>query len=330
MMRFGGWEMPRDFGGIVREHRAVRADAGAFDLSHMGRLVAPRDRAADVLEGLFTRRLADREPGRCFYGFFCDPSGGCLDDAILYPRTSGAVWMVVNAANRTTILDWLQKRAPDLTVEDRTFDTVLLAVQGPRARSTLEDLEAGELPGKKYRVRWEDAGMLASTGYTGEDGGELWLEQSRGRALFRRMVEADTTLCGLGARDTLRLEKGFPLHGHELGPDIDPLTAGLERFIDWDHDFTGRKALRDLREKGPERRLTGLRLEGRLSPRRGYPVRVSGGQRAGEVTSGRFSPGLERGIGLALVDAGLPDDAGLEVRIRDRWHPAERVDPPFV
>lgn len=329
-MSFGGWEMPRDFGGIVREHHAVRQEAGVFDLSHMGRLVARGSDAAGRLQALFSRRLVDREPGRALYGFFCDRSGGCLDDAILYPRGPGAVWMVVNAANRDVILDWLDAEAGDLTVRDRTLETVLLAVQGPDARRALERVDAPELPETRYRTRWEGGTMLAATGYTGEDGGELWLDEADGRELFGRIVEEGLTLCGLGARDTLRLEKGFALHGHELGPDIDPVTAGLGRFIDWDHDFVGREALSEQKEQGPDRALVGLILEGRLSPRRGYPVRAAEGPPVGEVTSGRFSPSLERGIGLALVEAGVSPETPLEVEVRDRWLTVERTDPPFV
>ncbi len=330
LMSFGGWEMPRDFGGIVREHHAVRQEAGVFDLSHMGRLVARGSDAAGRLQALFSRRLVDREPGRALYGFFCDRSGGCLDDAILYPRGPEAVWMVVNAANRGAILDWLDAEAGDLTVWDRTLETVLLAVQGPDARRALERVDAPELPEARYRTRWEGQTMLAATGYTGEDGGELWLDESDGRKLFGRIVEEGLTLCGLGARDTLRLEKGFPLHGHELGADIDPVTAGLDRFIDWEHAFVGREALEQRREEGPERRLTGLILEGRSSPRRGYPVRTADEARVGEVTSGRFSPTLERGIGLALVEADVPSGEPLEVQVRDRWLTVEQTEPPFV
>lgn len=330
LMTFGGWDMPRDFGSIVREHTTVRESVGVFDLSHMGRLIVRGSGANRELQGLFSRQLVDRDPGRAAYGFFCDREGGCLDDAILYRRTPDEVWMVVNAANRETIVEWLERETREVDVTDVTFETVLLAVQGPTARQALDELGAGGLPETPFRSRWEDGGLLAATGYTGEDGGELWLDEGPGRELFRRIVEEDFTLCGLGARDTLRLEKGFPLHGHELSDTIDPVTAGLERFIDWDHDFVGRDVLLERKQTGPNQRVTGLLTEGRQSPRRGYAVRIAGEDPVGEVTSGRYSPTLERGMGMVLLDADVPEDASLEVEIRDRWLPAEQKEPPFV
>ncbi len=328
-MEFGGWEMPRDFGGIIREHRSVRESVGVFDLSHMGRFVVRGEDAATQLSRLFTRDLDDVEPGRALYGFFCREDGGCIDDDILYLRSPREVWMVVNAANRQPVLEWLRKHLEG-TVEDRTTSTVLLAVQGPEAPRALRELGVEPFPERPFRTAWSGETLHATTGYTGEAGGELWLPRGDGIQLFERIKERDLTLCGLGARDTLRLEKAYPLHGHELSLEIDPITAGLERFVDWDHEFTGRGALRKRSRDGPERRLAGLATEGRRSPRRNQPVRDPDGAEIGQVTSGRFSPTLEHGIGLALVDGQFPEDRDVEVKIRDRWHRVRQVEPPFV
>lgn len=328
-MEFGGWEMPRDFGGIVREHQAVRDSVGVFDLSHMGRLVIRGPGAAQQLSGLFTRDLTDADPRRALYGFFCDEEGGCLDDDILYLRSPEEVWGVVNASNRIRIYDWLTEQL-DATVEDRTLDTVLLAVQGPEAPDAIGSLGISPFPDRPFRCIWDNGSLFATTGYTGEAGGELWLPDREGSELFRRIRDQDLVLCGLGARDTLRLEKAYPLHGHELSREIDPLTAGMERFIDWDHEFIGRESLLEIRKRGPDKRLTGVVLEGRRSPRRGYAVRVPDGPSVGTVTSGRYSPSLEKGIGLALVDPSVPRERDLEVEIRDQWYRVEQDELPFL
>lgn len=330
LMEFGGWEMPRDFGGIVREHRAVREDCGVFDLSHMGRLVLRGETALEEAGRLFTRSCKDAENGRALYGFFCDEEGGCIDDAILYRRSEDEVWMVVNAANRERVVDWIENHRESATLEDRTLDSVLLAVQGPQAPSVLEEVVEPNAPDTPFRTNWRDSSMVASTGYTGEAGGEVWLDEEDGRRVFEELVNRDVTPCGLGARDTLRLEKGFPLHGHELSDSIDPVTGQLEAFIEWDHEFVGRDALETIRENGPEEKITGVMTDGRQSPREGYPLRTTDGNEAGAVTSGGFSPVLGRGIGMALVRADVPDGGSLEMKIRGDWQTVEHVSPPFV
>lgn len=329
MMEFGGWSMPRDFGGILREHRAVRQSVGVFDLSHMGRLVVTGSHARSELEGLFTREL-NTDANRAYYGFFCNERGGCLDDDILYPRSDEEVWMVVNASNRIRIVEWLRDRMFSSTVEDRTGSSVLLAVQGPEGPSTIREMGISNMPEQPFRFHADGGSLLATTGYTGEAGGELWLPVDKGRELFERVREQEWTLCGLGARDTLRLEKGFALHGHELSEEIDPITAGLARFIDWDHEFVGRQSLKQTRDQGSPWKQTGIVTEDRRAPRQDASLRVPGGRSLGRVTSGRFSPCLEKGIGLALVHRNLPRNQDLEVQIRDRWHPVQQVDPPFV
>jgi aminomethyltransferase len=329
LMEFGGWEMPRDFGGIVEEHETVREDCGIFDLSHMGRLVVRGDNALDEMDRLFTRSSRTAEDGRALYGFFCNEQGGCLDDAIVYRKNDREAWLVVNAANRERIVDWIEDQSP-VELEDRTFETILLAVQGPQAPSVLNDLPLPALPESMFRTHWEDGTMVASTGYTGEPGGEIWMDVDAGRELFETLVDEDRTLCGLGARDTLRLEKGFPLHGHELSRSIDPVTGGLEQFIDWDHEFIGRNALESIRENGPSHTITGVMTDGRQSPREGYDLRTADGDRAGFVTSGGYSPVLERGIGMAKIPSEIPEDEPLQMKLRGQWQDVEHVSPPFV
>ncbi|MFB6344683.1 MAG: glycine cleavage system aminomethyltransferase GcvT [bacterium] len=330
LMPFGGWEMPRDFGGIMEEHRATRGEVGVFDLSHMGRIVIKGPGAASEVGGWFTRDVASAPRKRALYGFFCDESGGCLDDDILYKRNEDEVWAVINAANRDVVVDHLREHLNGVEVMDCTEVTVLLAIQGPEAPELIESLELEFFPDKPFRAEWtDDDGMNATTGYTGEEGGEIWATLDRGRELFRDIIDRDITLCGLGARDTLRLEQGYPLHGHELSENIDPVTAGLEMFIDWGHDFHGKFELETIKEQGPEQQIMGLKLEGRRSPRQGYEVR-DGDSVVGEVTSGRFSPSLNCGIGLALVDESLTEQNEVTVRIRDQSFSAELVHPPFL
>jgi aminomethyltransferase len=329
LMPFGGWEMPRDFGGIVQEHLTVREDCGIFDLSHMGRLVFKGKNALNEIDQLFTRSCEAASNGRALYGFFCDENGGCLDDAILYRKSDTEVWMVVNAANRERIIDWI-KNHTTTPLEDRTFETVLLAVQGPNAPEILDQFDSPDFPDKPFKTLWQEDAMTATTGYTGEPGGELWLNRDVGRKLFEAMIENDLTPCGLGARDTLRLEKAFPLHGHELSKDLDPVTAGFEQFIEWDHDFIGRDVLKQKKENGPEEEIIGLRTGTRQSPREGYRLRTEDGNEIGSVTSGGYSPILEEGIGMAKIESGRRDDEALQMNIRNDWRDVKRTSLPFV
>lgn len=329
LMEFGGWEMPRDFGGIVQEHRDVRENCGVFDLSHMGRLVLKGKQALEEIDSLFTRTSRTASDGQALYGFFCNEEGGCLDDAILYRKSESEVWLVVNAANRERMVDWIRSKVTS-ELDDRTFKTVLLAIQGPVAPAIISDLPVPSLPETPFRTAWDENTMVSSTGYTGEDGGEIWLDAETGRTVFDRIVKENLSLCGLGARDTLRLEKGFPLHGHELSKNLDPVTAGLDQFIDWDHSFVGRKALKRIQEEGASHKITGILTSDRRSPREGYSLRLKNGESTGTVTSGGYSPVLDQGIGLARVGADLPEGRPLEMERRGDWITVDQTEPPFV
>ena len=323
MMNFAGWEMPRDFDGILNEHRAVRSRAGVFDVSHMGRLRIRGIEANRILNRLFTRELEGVETGTALYGFFCDERGGCLDDAIAYVRSPGETWLVVNAANRSTIVNHLKDNGLSTNhFEDRTDETVLLAVQGPEAPQILSRQPDLSFPPGPYRATWEDESMVATTGYTGEPGGELWFPLDRGRTLFYNLLDS-VVPCGLGARDTLRLEKAYPLHGHELSREIDPVSAGLDRFIDFNHSFLGREALENLR-KSPPRTKVGLRFPDRRRVSTETAV-LHQEERVGHITSSGYSPTLEVSIALALVEHRVSNQDTLHV---DRG--SERLETTVV
>lgn len=337
---FGGWEMPLQYPtGIPREHLAVRSGCGLFDLSHLGRLFLHGPDALALAQWCLTRDLARVPAGEAAYALLCRPDGGVLDDIIAYVIADDAVLLMVNAANRERDRAWLadQARARGLSValEDRTRDTALLAVQGPRAEAALSGLCAAplaDLPGYAFRqasVAGASA-TVARTGYTGEDGFELMVAASDAAAVWEALLPGCTP-CGLGARDTLRTEAGLALYGHELRDDVNPYEARLGWVVDLDKEaFVGRDALAAIRQAGPSRRLVGLMLEMEGLPRAGQPVRA-GGLDVGEVTSGTFSPTLRRGIALALVQtarAALGEQ--LTVVVRDRPLSAEVVRLPFV
>jgi len=321
--------MPRDFGGIVEEHEAVRNQAGLFDLSHMGRIRLQGESVLRQFESVFTRYLHDRTPGRAVYGFLCNKDGGCVDDIIVYVKGTEEVWLVVNAGNRSDVVEFVQRTCPNLDLDDRTEQSVLIAIQGPDAPSWFSQLSVSPLPNSPFRVQWNGE-MVATTGYTGENGGEIWTDVENGRRRFREALTKGLTPCGLGARDTLRLEMGYPLHGHELSLEIDPVTANLGRFIDWDHEFIGRESLRKRKREGPKNSVIGIRLESRRSPREGQSVRVAGDGVVGTVTSGRYSPTLGVGIGMALIDRKAESNKRLEVEVRGSWYEATTVKPPFI
>jgi aminomethyltransferase len=339
MVEFGGWEMPVQYRGILEEHRAVRTDAGVFDVSHMGEFRFRGAGALDLLQRLITNDAAALAVGQALYTPMCYPDGGTVDDCVVY-RTGGADYlMVVNAANIERDLAWVREAAsavPDSAVEDRSAETALLAVQGPRAAERLgplTDAHLASLPRFGFVDGVRVAGvrcLVARTGYTGEDGFELFCQAEEAPHLWEAVLDQGVQPCGLGARDTLRLEAALPLYGHELSPEINPLEARLAPFVKFEKgDFLGRDALLRVKAEGPRRRLAGLVLAGRAVARQGHRV-LAGGRPVGSVTSGTFSPTLGRPVALALVEAELarPGEA-LAVEIRGREAPAEVVRLPF-
>ena len=334
---FAGWEMPIQYQGILAEARAVRSASGVFDVSHMGRFFLQGAGAMGLLEWVATNGVGELAPGRARYTLLCDPTGGILDDAIFYRLAEDRSLLVVNAANAGTIWNWLLQWAESfgpVDMEDRTRETAMIACQGPDAIGILGALAPGvELP-RPFRfteINVDGAPVLAArTGYTGEDGFEAILEAAHAPGLWARLLDHGAAPCGLGARDVLRLEAGLPLHGNDIDTETNPVEAGLERFVQWNKEFSGAEALRRVRNAGPAKRLVGLRLDGRNIPRHGYAIQDVAGKGVGVVTSGGYSPTLDTNIALGYVDAELAaPDTTLAVDIRGRVAAARVVPLPF-
>ncbi len=339
---FGGWEMPVRYGSIIDEHHAVRRAAGLFDLSHMGELRVSGPGAATGLAHALVNDPGRLLTGRAGYSLLCAPDGGVIDDLIVYRLAEDVFLVVPNASNREIVVAELRERLAryEAVLADETMDTSLLAVQGPAAASILADLTDLDLRslrnyGVAEAVVAGTSALVARTGYTGEDGFELFVAWSAGPALWEALSVAGGPAglrpCGLGARDTLRLEAGMPLYGNELDRDTTPLEAGLGWVVELDHDFVGREALLAAAGRPLHRRLVGLVLRARGIARHGYPVtRTDDPAPIGHVTSGSQSPTLGEAIAMAYVP--LADAAAgtmLDIVVRGTAVPAEVVPLPF-
>jgi aminomethyltransferase len=325
MVPFAGWEMPVQYEGVIQEHRAVREDAGAFDVSHMGELEVEGRRARRLLQGLLSNDLDRVEPGGAQYTLLTNERGGIVDDLIAYELDPFRFLLIVNASNREGDFAWLKEReVRGSDVRDISSEYGLIAVQGPRA---LERLEVPAAPAFTF-AEDEVAGitcMVNRTGYTGEEGVELMVMADEAGELWDAVLERGVTPCGLGARDSLRLEVCYPLHGNDIGPDTDAISAGLGWVCALDKDFTGVEELRRIKEAGPERRLAAFVMEERAVPRQGMPI-----LEGGEVTSGTHSPMLDRGIGMGYVPAALADPGReLTIDVRGRHRRARVVEKPI-
>ena len=340
LVDFAGWAMPVQYATITAEHHAVRQAAGLFDISHMGRLRLDGEAAVPLVEQLVTCGVAKLAPGQIRYGLVTNEAGGILDDILVYRLTATELLLVVNASNREKIAAWIQQHcgAASLEVRDETFQTGMIAVQGPRAAAVLVAAGADNTAGMRYyrSLSATVAGIpvLASrTGYTGEDGFELIVAADRTAELWAKLlaVGGSTGLqpCGLGCRDTLRLEAGMPLYGHELSESLDPISAGLQFAVDFTTDFIGRTALTAIATQQPERVRVGLVLDGKRIARENTRL-FSGGVEIGQVTSGTFSPTLEQSIAMAYVAASQSDVGNiLEADLRGRRETARVVPLPF-
>ena len=347
MAEFGGWEMPIQYGSVLDEHRACRERAVVFDVSHLGSVQVHGAGAFATLQWAFTNDLDRVGPAHAQYTHLLDPDDAhVVDDIIVWWVAPGEFLVMPNASNTTPLVDALVEAAlfygaGECTVADVTPSRVVLAVQGPAARALL----ASVLPAAATVPRFEVApvvydsgrsglaglpGFAAGTGYTGEDGVELHVPAEAAVDVWRALLGAGLVPAGLGARDTLRLEAGLPLHGHELGAGITPLQAGLGWVVRWDKgDFRGRPALEAEKARGVARRLRGLVLDSRQIPRAGYRV-LRGDDTIGEVTSGNFSPVLERGIALAFLAPETAIGDEVVVDVRGRPAPAIVTRLPFV
>lgn len=332
MVPFGGWEMPLAYpSGTLAEHRACRSDAVAFDVSHLGTVEVVGPEAFDLLQRALTNDLNKIAPGRAQYTHLLDAEdASVLDDIIVWWVNAEVFHVMPNASNTGRVLDALAGASP----RDVTPERVVVAVQGPAARRRLAEVAPAAAAVPRFGVTqfdWDGHLVTAAgTGYTGEDGVECSVPAPVAPAFWDAVLATGVTPAGLGARDTLRLEAGLPLHGHELGPGITPLQAGLGWVVGWDKGgFRGRAPLEAERGRGVHRRLRGIVVEGRQPPRGGYTVLIEG-KPVGTVTSGNFSPVLGTGIALAFLPPGVEPGTPVEVEIRGRIVAGRVVPLPFV
>lgn len=340
MVPFGGWIMPVQYRSILAEHQAVRESAGLFDLSHMGRLHFRGRAGRELLQWLSTNDVASLASGRAQYGLLCNEQGGILDDTVAYNLDDRHL-LVVNASNRLKIMDWIEgQRAAGHSgeVQDATLETTMIGFQGPLAEAALQPLTDVDLPALRYYAAQQGRvsdipALVARTGYTGEAGFELIVSAGDGPRLWQALCQVRQpvrpVLCGLGARDTLRLEAGMALYGHEIDEETNPFEAGLGRVIKLEKgEFVGRESLEKLSRQPPRRKLVGFQMVDNAVPRQGYAI-VAGGERVGEVTSGSYSPTLKRNLGLAYVWADLAEPGtGIAIVVRERAQRAVVVALP--
>jgi aminomethyltransferase len=325
MVPFAGWEMPVQYEGVIPEVRAVRTDCGVFDVSHMGELEVEGPRATELLQATLSNDLDKIEAGQAQYTLLTNELGGIIDDLIVYRLEEMRYLLIVNAANRETDRSWLKEREiPGSDVRDVSDEYGLLAVQGPRSIERLGLPEARQFTFAEGEIDGISC-MVNRTGYTGEDGCELLVMAEDAKGLWDRVVERGAVPCGLGARDTLRLEVCYPLHGNDITPDTDAISAGLAWCCALDKEFSGAQELREIKTQGPARKLVPFVMEEKAIPRQG--MAIEGG---GEVTSGTHSPMLDRGIGLGYVpsESAAPDTA-LTIDVRGKPRRARIVKRPI-
>ncbi|HLR41581.1 MAG TPA: glycine cleavage system aminomethyltransferase GcvT [Virgibacillus sp.] len=344
---FGGWDLPVQFSGIKHEHKTTRTKAGLFDVSHMGEIVVKGPRSLAFLQKVVTNDVAKLTPKRAQYTFMCYENGGTIDDFLIYMMEENHYLLVVNAANTEKDYKWLIKQndyeEAELTIENVSADYAQVALQGPKAEEILQTLTETNLKEIKF-FRFEnpvyfssikDGAIVSRTGYTGEDGFEIYIDHASGRDLWNLILQAgeDKGLepIGLGARDTLRFEVDLPLYGQELSKDISPVEAGLKFAVKVNKqaDFIGKEALKQQIETGPKRKLVGIEMIDKGIPRHGYEVFYND-ENIGFITSGTQSPSLQKNIGLALVNSEFTEEGTeLVVQVRKRKLKAVVVNTPF-
>ena len=339
---FSGWEMPVQFSGLTKEHQAVRSAVGMFDISHMGKFIFTGDRLIDTWQTLVPSDLSRLQPGQALYTVLLNEQGGIIDDIIFYYRgeseTGQKAIVIVNAGTTDKDKAWISSHLEGSSVEmqDISRQQALIALQGPKAAEVLQSLVDENISTMTAFTHQtvtigESSAFIARTGYTGEDGFEIMLEPEAARQLWQSLLETRVVPCGLGARDTLRLEASMSLYGQEIDDTTTPLEAGLGWVVNLKHkgDFIGRSVLEEQKATGVERRLVGLEMSGRYIARHGYPV-IFEGESVGEVTSGTLAPTVGKAIALAYVPQSL-SKAGqaLEVEIRGKTYPATVVKKPF-
>lgn len=342
MVEFGGWEMPVQYSGVINEHQAVRTGAGLFDISHMGRFMITGHDAEQFLQRVATCDVTTLAVGNSTYGLLCHPHGGIVDDIFIY-RLPTEYLVVVNAANRQKDWDWMQSHTSglDVALDDVSDRWAMLALQGPAAEQMLCQLshmhELASLPFHDIAMFdfFGTSGLIGRTGYTGEDGFELFFDASRAEHVWEALLKlgqpGSIKPCGLGARDSLRFEPCLVLYGHEIADDINPYEARLGWIVKLDKgDFIGRDALLAIKQSGPARRLVGFEMVGRGVARGGYAIHSIEGEQIGAVTTGMPSPTLGKPLGLGYVPTALSSEGSeFDVLIRDRPVRARAVKIPF-
>ncbi|MDO5295651.1 MAG: glycine cleavage system aminomethyltransferase GcvT [bacterium] len=345
IVEFAGWEMPVEYAGIKQEHIAVRQKIGLFDLSHMGEIEVIGPDAIGFVNGLVTNDVMRIRESQCMYTCMCRENGGIIDDLIVYrfpDREDGQqyLWMVVNASNCAKDFAWIKAHETEQArVSDLSMQTALLAVQGPDSQKFLQPLTDADLEVLSYYhlTRGQVAGIpavISRTGYTGEDGFELYVAWQEAEKLWQALREAEGGIepIGLGARDTLRLEAGYSLYGHEITEETSPVNSTLNWVVSLNTaDFIGKAALQAEKEQGIREAIVGLVMQSRAIPRQGYEVEDNEGNVVGHITSGTFSPSLSRGVALARI-AKSHSSVGTELKVvvRSRREPALVQKPPFV
>jgi len=340
LVEFAGWEMPVQYSGVLQEHRAVRTAAGIFDVSHMGEFRVAGEGSEAFLQAMTPNDVAKLKPGRIQYSGLLTEQGTYVDDLLVYRLAEDEFLLVVNAANSAKDFAWLQDHNDaGVTLEDVSSDYGLIALQGPKAEAILSGLTGTDLTAIRYyafeqgEVNGRSA-IISRTGYTGEDGFELYLAPEDTPAIWDRLMEVGGPKglipAGLGARDTLRMEAAMALYGHEIDDSITPLEAGLQWVVKFEAaDFIGRQALVEMNDAGPTRKLVGFNVEGRGIARQGHKV-IAGDEEVGFVTSGTFSPTLEKALGMAYVPVSMAaTGTAVSLDIRGKFVPAVIVDLPF-
>ena len=344
LIDFGGWEMPIQFTGILAEHEAVRERAGLFDCSHMGEIEINGNEAESYLNGLLTNDVSVMSIGQAQYNIMCYPDGGAVDDVILFKMEKESYLLVCNASNTDKVYAWMQENNGSEVILNNISDSIgLLALQGPAAIKILKELTEADLDAignYHFIADQEVAGiphvLISRTGYTGEDGFELYLGSEQTASLWEKLLAAGEAYgvlpCGLGSRDTLRLEAGMPLYGHELSEEINPLAAGLGFAVKTKKTsaFIGKAALTAIRENGPTEKIIGFEATERGIPREGYKVFSLDGEEIGIVTSGTQSPTLKKSIGMALVKSeAAAIGTEIQIEIRNKRIQATIIPKPF-
>ncbi|WP_437206672.1 glycine cleavage system aminomethyltransferase GcvT [Planctomicrobium sp. SH664] len=340
MVEFAGWHMPIQFTTIVDEHHAIRRRVGLFDISHMGRLWFSGQDHIRFLDRILTNHVAKMSPGMVRYSLVCKCDGGILDDVLIY-RFENECLLVVNGANREKIVHWIEqnRNGDSLNFEDRTLDTCMIAIQGPKSQELLQPLTDCDLASIKYYRAAQGTVMgfpavISRTGYTGEDGFEITVDNAQGEQVWAKLMEAGEpdgiAACGLGCRDTLRLEAAMPLYGHEMDESVDPFTAALGFGVKLNKgDFIGREALDKISQQEDLPQRVGLKLDGKRIARQGAELIVND-RSVGYVTSGTFSPTLEVSLAMGFLPAEYAaPGTRVEVDIRGKREPATVVALPF-